>query len=68
MIDVGERTGSLYNSLLYISEFYEEEVDNMTKDMATTLEPILLLIIAFVVAFVAIAIISPMYQVLNVIK
>jgi len=68
MIDVGERTGSLYNSLLYISEFYEEEVDNMTKDMATTLEPILLLIISFVVAFVAIAIISPMYQVLNVIK
>ena len=65
MIRVGEKTGSLYSSLLYISEFYEEEVDNITRDLSTTLEPILLIIIAFVVAFVAIAIISPMYQILG---
>lgn len=68
MIKVGEKTGSLYNSLLYISDYYEEEVDNITKDMATILEPILLIIIAIVVAFVAIAIISPMYQILNYIN
>ena len=68
MIRVGETTGSLYDSLLYISEFYEEEVDNITKDLSTSLEPILLIFIAFVVAFVAIAIISPMYQILGVIK
>jgi len=68
MIRVGEKTGSLYNSLLYISDYYEEEVDNITKDMATILEPILLIIIAIVVAFVAIAIISPMYQILNYIN
>lgn len=68
MIRVGETTGSLYDSLLYISEFYEEEVDNITKDLSTSLEPILLIFIAFIVAFVAIAIISPMYQILGVIK
>jgi type IV pilus assembly protein PilC len=68
MIRVGEKTGSLYNSLLYISEYYEEEVDDITKNMATILEPILLIIIAVVVAFVAIAIISPMYQILNYIN
>lgn len=68
MIKVGETTGSLNESLLYISEFYEEEVDNITKDLSTSLEPILLIFIAFIVAFVAVAIISPMYQILGVIK
>lgn len=68
MIKVGETTGSLYDSLLYISGFYEEEVDNITKDLATSLEPILLIIIAIIVAFVAIAIITPMYSILGVVK
>lgn len=68
MIHVGERTGSLYNSLLYISEFYEEEVDDLTKNMATILEPVLLIVIAVIVGFVAISIISPMYQILNYIN
>jgi len=65
MIRVGERTGSLSASLLYIAEFYEEEVDNTTKDLATSLEPILLILIAIVVGFVAIAIVSPMYSILG---
>lgn len=68
MIRVGETTGSLVDSLLYISQFYEEEVDNITKDLSTSLEPILLIIIAFIVAFVAIAIITPMYSILGVVK
>lgn len=65
MISVGERTGSLHRSLLYISQFYEEEVDTITKNLATSLEPILLVIIGLIVAFVAIAIVSPMYQLLG---
>lgn len=68
MIKVGETTGSLYDSLLYISQFYEEEVDNITKDLSTSLEPILLIFIALIVAFVAIAIITPMYSILGVVK
>lgn len=68
MVRVGETTGSLYDSLLYIAEYYEEEVDNVTKDLATSLEPILLIFIAIIVAFIAIAIITPMYSILGVVK
>lgn len=63
MIAVGEETGNLENSLFYLADFYEKEVDSATKNLSTILEPILLVIIGLVVAFVAISIISPIYQI-----
>ncbi len=62
MIGVGEKTGNLDNTLLYLSDFYEEEIDNMSKNLSTILEPLLLLVIGIMVGFVAIAIISPIYE------
>ncbi len=62
MIGVGERTGKLDESLRYLAAFYEDEVDNATKNLATVLEPALLLFIGVVLGFLAIAIISPIYQ------
>lgn len=63
MIGVGEKTGKLDEVLLYLGDFFEEEVDNTAKNFSTILEPIILLIIGLVVAFVALAIISPIYQI-----
>lgn len=62
MIDVGERTGKLEESFLYLGDFFEEEVDNTAKNFSTILEPVLLLVIGLIVAFVALAIISPIYS------
>jgi len=62
MIGVGEKTGKLDESLLYLGDFYEEEIDAMSKNLTTILEPILLLGIGLVVGFVAIAIITPIYE------
>ena len=62
MIGVGEKTGNLDESLLYLGDFYEEEIDNFSKNLSTILEPILLITIGLVVGFVAIAIISPIYE------
>ena len=62
MIAVGESTGKLDETLLYLGDFFEEEVDDTTKNLSNTLEPILLLVIGVVVAFVAMAIISPIYS------
>lgn len=62
MIGVGERTGNLEKNLLYLADFFEEEVDSMSKNLANILEPFLLLGIGLVVGFVALAIISPIYQ------
>lgn len=62
MVNVGERTGKLDEVLLYLAEFYEADLDHETKNLATTIEPILLLVIGLVVGFVAIAIVTPIYQ------
>ena len=58
MIEVGENTGNLSQTLLYLNNFYETEVDEITKNLSTTLEPILLIIMGVIVGFVAIAIIT----------
>jgi type IV pilus assembly protein PilC len=62
MIGVGEKTGKLDESLLYLSEFYEEEVDEFSKNLTTTLEPVLLIVIGLLVGFLALAIITPIYE------
>jgi len=62
MIRVGEKTGNLDESLLYLGDFFEGEVDNASKNLSSILEPVLLFVIGMVVAFMAVAIISPIYQ------
>jgi len=63
MISIGERTGKLDESLLYLADFYEKEIDNTTKNISSTIEPILLVVIGFVIGFIAISIIMPIYEI-----
>ncbi len=63
MVGVGEKTGNLEETLLYLSDFYEAEVDRSVKSLSTIFEPILLLIIGAVVGFIALAIITPIYDI-----
>lgn len=62
MVRVGEKTGTLDQVLIYLGDFFDEEVDSVAKNIATILEPALLLIIGLVVGFVALAIVSPIYE------
>jgi type II secretory pathway component PulF len=63
MIRVGEKSGKLEESLLFLAHFYEVEVDNTTKSLSTAIEPILLIVIGLVVAFLALSIITPIYKI-----
>ncbi|MDD3646952.1 MAG: type II secretion system F family protein [Candidatus Dojkabacteria bacterium] len=62
MISLGEKTGNLESNLLYLGEFYEKELDGVVKNMATILEPILLIFVGLMVGLVAVAIIMPIYS------
>ena len=63
MIRVGEKTGNLEEVLLYLSDFYEEEIDDLTKNITNVLEPVLLVFIGLIVAFLALAIIGPIFEI-----
>lgn len=62
IITVGENSGTLAQSFEYLAEFYTKEVNMQTKRLPTIIEPILLVLIAFIVGFVALAIIMPIYE------
>ena len=62
MVAIGERTGSLQESMQHLAEFYEIEVDSALKNLSTILEPVLLIMVGSIVAFVALSIITPIYQ------
>jgi type IV pilus assembly protein PilC len=63
MIAVGEKTGNLSETFLYISDFYEEELDEVVKNLSVVLEPILMVMMGVIVGFVAVSIITPIYSV-----
>ena len=68
MIEVGEETGKTETVLLKLAEFYEDEVNNLTKNLSSIIEPVLMLIIGGAVGFFAVSILQPMYSVLENIK
>jgi type IV pilus assembly protein PilC len=65
IVSVGEETGKTENVLQRLAEFYEEEVSQITKNMSSIIEPILMLFIGGGVGFFAVAMLQPMYSVLE---
>jgi type II secretory pathway component PulF len=60
---VGEKSGNLEQSLIYLSELYESEVDDFTKNLSHVVEPIMMVGMGLVVGFIAISIITPIYSI-----
>jgi len=61
MIIAGERSGNFINILGKISAIYEEKIDTTSKNLSVILEPMLLVIVASGVLFLALAVVMPIY-------
>ena len=62
MVSVGEETGKMADVLEKVSRFFEIEVEQMTKNLTTALEPIIMLILGLMVALLMISIVLPIYS------
>ena len=65
MTSVGEKTGDLAGILNNLADFYEEEIDNITKNLSSIIEPIIMLVVGAAVGFFAISMIQPMYSMMG---
>ena len=63
MVSVGETAGNLSDTLFFLAEMYENEVDELTKNLSTVLEPVLLVFMGMIVGFIAVSIITPIYEI-----
>jgi type IV pilus assembly protein PilC len=68
MLQVGEETGKTEMVLLKLAEFYEGEVDQISKNMSSIIEPILMVFIGSAVGFFAVSMLQPMYSIMGSIK
>ena len=63
VIAVGEKAGTLEQSFSYLARFFQVRLFRRTRLLPTIIEPVLLIIIGLFIAFVASAIILPIYDV-----
>ncbi|MCP6718321.1 MAG: type II secretion system F family protein [Patescibacteria group bacterium] len=62
---VGEKTGSLDNSLMSIAKFYQKEVERGITNALAFLEPALIMVLGLVVGGMMLAVLMPLYQVIT---
>lgn len=64
-IDIGEKSGMLKEMLSYLIVFWEKEIDNTIKICLQMLEPILIVSVGVIVGIFVIAIIMPLFDLIN---
>lgn len=68
MVKVGETTGKIDESLLKIAEYFERDLDLKVKTLTTSIEPILIIVLGVSVAFLIMAVITPIYSLISQIQ
>ncbi|WKZ31298.1 MAG: type II secretion system F family protein [Candidatus Dojkabacteria bacterium] len=67
MIAVGEESGQIDMVLEKMAEYYNSEVEVITNNLTTLLEPLILIVMGGVIAFIALGVYMPMFSLVEVI-
>lgn len=63
MIRIGEETGTMSRVLESVGKFYSQEVNTMTRNLTTLIEPILIVFLGIGVAILVIGVLLPIYNI-----
>jgi general secretion pathway protein F len=63
MVDVGERSGELEPMLAKVADTYDEQVENTVTRLTALLEPLLILLMVFVVLGIIFSVLTPMLEI-----
>ena len=62
MVSIGEETGNIEQMLENVAGYYEDDVQAATESMMALMEPAIIIVMAGVVGFLVIAMLSPMFS------
>lgn len=62
MMKVGEETGTLDDTLMKLSKYFQSESENLVKGLTTAIEPIIMVVLGVGVGFIVISVITPIYN------
>jgi type IV pilus assembly protein PilC len=65
MMSIGEQTGTLDAMFAKLSEFYEQEVEQMTDRLKALVEPLLIVFLSVAIGVIVLSIIVPMFDIFN---
>ena len=63
MVEVGEETGSLHNTLSVLSDYYDNETAVATERALSLLEPLTIVVLALIVVMILLAVYLPMFSI-----
>lgn len=63
MVRIGEESGKIDLVLDHIAKFYEQETDLSTKNLATLIEPVIMVVIGLAVGVLVFSILMPIYNI-----
>lgn len=60
MVRIGEESGNIEDMLVKLADYYDEEVESATQNLMAVMEPMIILVLAGIVAFLIASILAPM--------
>jgi type IV pilus assembly protein PilC len=63
MVHIGEKTDTLQSSFATMADFYEKKLDQKIQRLLAMVEPISIFIVGLIIAFIGLAIITPIYSI-----
>ncbi len=68
MVSIGEKSGKIDQMLEEIALFYDPEIEYTIKNMTALLEPFMLLAMGLMVAFIALSVLLPIFNLMKVFR